>query len=166
LLYQSDRTGDEEIWLMQADGTGKHNLTQAPRADDKLPAWSPDGTKIAFTSDRGTAHNDEEIVVMNNDGSNQTSISGSPADDYEPAWSPDGRRIAFGANRNSSYPDLRDERGRQRRATGSQHRRPGDRAQMVVGRKEHLFHELLEDGHAKRLRDFRGARALIGGDAA
>jgi Tol biopolymer transport system component len=95
LLYQSDRTGDEEIWLMQADGTGKNNLTQAPRADDQLPAWSPDGTRIAFTSDRGTAHNDEEIVVMNSDGSNQTSISGSPADDYEPAWSPDGRRIAF-----------------------------------------------------------------------
>ena len=95
LLYQSDRTGDDEIWVMHADGSGKRNITQAPRADDRLPAWSPDGTKIAFTSDRGSAHNDEEIVVMKSDGSNQVSISGSPADDYEPAWSPDGSRIAF-----------------------------------------------------------------------
>jgi Tol biopolymer transport system component len=95
LLYQTDRSGDDEIWLMQADGSGKRNLTQAPRADDRLPAWSPDGTKIAFTSDRGTAHNDEEIVVMNSDGSDQASISRSPADDYEPSWSPDGGRIAF-----------------------------------------------------------------------
>jgi Tol biopolymer transport system component len=95
LLYQSDRTDDDEIWLMNADGGGKRNITQAPRADDRLPSWSPDGTRIAFTSDRGSAHNDDEIVVMNRDGSNQVAISGSPADDYEPAWSPDGTRIVF-----------------------------------------------------------------------
>jgi TolB protein len=95
LLYQSDRTGDDEIWVMQPDGSNRRNLTQAPRADDQFPAWSADGTKIAFTSDRGTAHNDQEIVVMSSDGSNQTAISDSPADDYEPAWSPDGTRIAF-----------------------------------------------------------------------
>jgi Tol biopolymer transport system component len=95
LLYQSDRTGDDEIWVMRPDGSGKRNITQAPRADDRLPAWSPDGTRIAFTSDRGSAHNDEEIVVMKSDGTNQLTISGSPADDYEPAWSPDGNRIVF-----------------------------------------------------------------------
>jgi Tol biopolymer transport system component len=95
LLFQSDRTGDNEIWTMQADGRSKQDLSNAPRADDRLPAWSPDGSKIAFTSDRGAAHNDEEIVVMRSDGSEQISISRSPADDYEPAWSPDGRRIAF-----------------------------------------------------------------------
>lgn len=95
LLFQSDRNGDDEIWVMDARGGEAKNLTQAPRADDQEPVWSPDGTRIAFGSDRGSAHNDIEIVVMNADGSDQVSISRSPADDFEPTWSPDGRRIAF-----------------------------------------------------------------------
>jgi Tol biopolymer transport system component len=95
LLFQSDRNGDDELWIEQPDGTGMRNLTGAPRADDREPAWSPDGTRIAFTSDRGSAHNDAEIVVMSADGSNQVTVTNSPANDYQPAWSPDGRKIAF-----------------------------------------------------------------------
>ena len=61
-------------------------------ADDFSPSWSPDGTKIAFTS-----HMDDnrEIYIMNADGSNQTRLTNEPTGDFYPSWSPDGTRIAF-----------------------------------------------------------------------
>ena len=56
------------------------------------PAWSPDGRKIAFVSDRD---GNSEIYVMNADGSGQRRLTRNPAYDADPAWSPDGRTIAF-----------------------------------------------------------------------
>jgi Tol biopolymer transport system component len=56
-------------------------------------AWSPDGKKIAFSSDRD---GNIEIYVMNTDGSNQVNLTNSPEDEWSPAWSPDGKIIAFG----------------------------------------------------------------------
>src|SRR6266540_511909 len=76
-------------------GARPRNVSQAPEASDIEPVWSPDGTRIAFASNRVAAHNDFEIVVMGSDGSDQVNLSHSPANDYSPAWSPDGRRIAF-----------------------------------------------------------------------
>jgi Tol biopolymer transport system component len=65
-----------------------NNLTNSA-ADDRAPAWSPDGTKIAFVR-RG------DIFVMDADGSNPTNLTNSQSmDNQGPAWSPDGTRIAF-----------------------------------------------------------------------
>jgi hypothetical protein len=91
VAFVSDRPGDEEIYVMYADGTEQTNLTNAS-GDDWWPAWSPDGTKIAFNSDRD---DNMEIYVMNIDGTDQTNLTDDTAWDGGPAWSPDGSKIAF-----------------------------------------------------------------------
>ena len=70
------------IWLVPAEGGSAKAITDA-MGDCHEPAWSPDGTKIAFTSDRDASG---EIYVMNADGSNQTRLTslGGGAPDWEP----------------------------------------------------------------------------------
>jgi tricorn protease len=70
------------------------NLTHSPGAHDKWPAWSPDGSKVAFLSD---ASGEEEIYVVAQDGSSPPVkvTSGGKAFRYDPKWSPDNDHIAF-----------------------------------------------------------------------
>jgi TolB protein len=64
------------------------------------PAWSPDGRKIAFVSDR---NGNSEVYVMNAKGNGQRNLTRNPAFDADPAWSPDGRKIAFASKRDGEY---------------------------------------------------------------
>jgi dipeptidyl aminopeptidase/acylaminoacyl peptidase len=87
-----------DIAAMGVDGTNRVLLTTNP-ASDFNPALSPDGARIAFSSNRdGNA----EIYVMNADGSNQTRLTNSPASDAQPAWSPDSKKIAFTSDRDGN----------------------------------------------------------------
>src|SRR6266511_3929539 len=80
-----------EIYVMNADGSNLVRLT-TNSALDRMPMFSPDGSKIAFTSNRdGTT----EIYVMNTDGSDQSRITYRPGGDSQPSWSPDGTQIAW-----------------------------------------------------------------------
>jgi dipeptidyl aminopeptidase/acylaminoacyl peptidase len=82
------------MFSINPDGSGLTNLTNTGNARGELgPAWSPDGTKLAFAVDPYTEPS-SAIYVMNADGSDPTFI----AQNYfsSPAWSPDGKRIAFG----------------------------------------------------------------------
>jgi hypothetical protein len=99
IAFASNRDGNWEIYVMNADGSGVTRLTNNP-ADDRVPSWSPDGRRIAFDSKRDGNY---EIYVMNADGSGQTNLTNNPADDYMPSWSPDGRRIAFDSKRDGNY---------------------------------------------------------------
>jgi hypothetical protein len=141
IAFVSDRSGNSEIYLMNADGSGLRNLTNHPAGDgspawyrdgihlafvsnrnglaadiyvmdtfgliprrltnhpttwDGTPTWSPDGNRIAFGS---TRDGNNEIYVMNADGTDQVRLTNHPAHDRSPAWSPDGRHIAFVSDR-------------------------------------------------------------------
>ena len=91
-------TFDYEIFAMNPDGSGRTNLTNdgGDDAEDRMPAVSPDGTKVAFASDRGGTN---EIYVMGIDGSDPTNITNNTSYDAAPSWSPDGTKIAFMSNR-------------------------------------------------------------------
>ncbi|HEX8424060.1 MAG TPA: hypothetical protein VF634_11640, partial [Pyrinomonadaceae bacterium] len=96
----STRDGDgEEIWVMNADGTNQVKVTDVPGSQNLQPDWSPDGSKIAFLSNRISPYN-FELYVMSVDGTNQTRLTFNDAlvgahNDYYPEWSPDGTKIAF-----------------------------------------------------------------------
>ena len=81
---------------MDADGSNPTNLTQNPLVDEIGPAWSPDGSKIAFKRQG-------EIYVMDADGLNPISLtSGASNTDSSRTWSPDGTRIAFVSRRDNN----------------------------------------------------------------
>lgn len=99
IAFMSERDGNSEIYMMNADGSGAVRLTHNA-ATDWNPAWSPDGTRIAFASD---LTGNFEIYVMNADGSGLTRLTYYPEWDTDPAWSPDGTQIAFVRDFRSKY---------------------------------------------------------------
>lgn len=82
---------DFEIYVMDVNGTNVRRLTTSPGIDTE-PAFSPDGSKIAFASTRA---GNLDIWVMNADGSNPQRLTSSAFHETEPAWSPDGTKIAY-----------------------------------------------------------------------
>ncbi len=98
ITFLSDRDGNNEIYVMDADGSNEARLTNDAGADQR-PSWSPDGAKIVFKSYRD---GNGEIYVMNADGSNQTRLTNNAADDSGPAWSPDGTKILFKSDRDGN----------------------------------------------------------------
>ncbi len=90
--YGSDVV-DPAIYVMNADGTGRVNLSNGSY-DDGDPVWSPDGSRIAFTSSRGEGSSD--IWVMNADGTGLLNLTNNPSRTQgSPDWSPDGSRILY-----------------------------------------------------------------------
>lgn len=94
ILYQRAANLDKLV-VMNADGTGQKLLTPFT-ASDSDGAWSPDGSKIAFTS--GKPLGSTGIFVMTARGLQRVNVSKPSAHQYDhyPAWSPDGSKIAFG----------------------------------------------------------------------
>jgi Tol biopolymer transport system component len=83
---------------MNANGGNPTRLTFNPQSDTN-PAWSPDRTKIAFTS---TRDGNPEIYVMNADGTSRTRLTFTSAFEDDPSWSPDGTKITFWSSRDGN----------------------------------------------------------------
>ena len=103
LLFDSERDGNKEVYVMDADGGNQTRLTRN-NATDSATSWSPDGSQIAFASNRdnSSAYN-FDIYVMNADGSNVRKIVDDREYDAEPKWSPDGKKILFVTGRNGNF---------------------------------------------------------------
>lgn len=89
IAFRSNRDGNDEIYVMDSDGSNQVNLTNS-QALEASPAWSADGARIAFTSSKRFEENLEaEVYVMDANGSNQVDISNAQGDDFGPTWSSD-----------------------------------------------------------------------------
>jgi Tol biopolymer transport system component len=81
--------GSTDIWVMAADGSAEHNVTEDPEETGGAPDWSPDGSRIVYQR-RG------QLWMMNADGSGKQEIAGDvQGTKLSPAWSPDGELIAY-----------------------------------------------------------------------
>ncbi|HEU0303072.1 MAG TPA: hypothetical protein VFR32_00690 [Gaiellaceae bacterium] len=95
IIFVSTRDGNQEIYRMNADGSGQTRLTNHPAVESE-PNASPGGAKIAFVSGRD---GNWEIYSMNANGSSVTRLTNDPRTDVMPRFSPDGKRLAFVSTR-------------------------------------------------------------------
>jgi TolB protein len=82
IVFYSERGGPADLWVMDADGENRKQLTATP-ADEGGPVFSPNGKQIAFDTDRD---GNFEIYVMDEQGGNLRRLTDNPARDVSPAW--------------------------------------------------------------------------------
>jgi Ca2+-binding RTX toxin-like protein len=105
--YQSGGVGSSDLFSALPDGSEEINLTQTEGPSEIEPAWSPDGSRIAFSSDRDGHY---EIYTMAADGTDVQQVTFVPQGEsweynqsFEPTWSPDGTQIAFTGYRSDNF---------------------------------------------------------------
>lgn len=98
-VYASKANGNLDLFLQRVGGKNPTLLTKDSPADDSQPAFSPDGERIAFRSDRAPAG----IYVMEATGENLRPVT---AGGFHPSWSPDGKEIVY-SEAGRDLPDVR-----------------------------------------------------------
>jgi Tol biopolymer transport system component/DNA-binding winged helix-turn-helix (wHTH) protein len=100
VAFQSNRSGSEQIWTCDADGSSCLQVTSLDGPACGTPRWSPDGSLLAL--DARTA-GQPEIYVVSADGSKLRRLTEDPASDVVPSWSRDGLWIYFSSDRSGRY---------------------------------------------------------------
>jgi dipeptidyl aminopeptidase/acylaminoacyl peptidase len=124
------------IWMAAADGSWPPRRFTSGEKADADPRWSPDGTQLAFTSNR--ADKASQLFVMPVAGGEPRKLTSLKEDVSQAAWSPDGTRIAFVARvRDAAYDEEDDKNRRPRRLTRLQYKL--DSVGWTADRPQHLF---------------------------
>lgn len=98
IAFRSNRDGNFEVYVANADGSGQTRLTTTPtppsdaRPFSSMPSWSPSGDQIVFRSNRA---GEADIWVMDADGARQRKLRALDGDERYPGFSPDGKQIVF-----------------------------------------------------------------------
>ncbi len=100
IAFSSGRSGNNEIWVCDADGLNPVQLTSFAGPDVGSPRWSPDGGQIAFDS---IAEGHRDIFVVSAEGGKRRRLTEDDSEDVRPSWSLDGRWIYFGSNRTGDW---------------------------------------------------------------
>lgn len=93
IAFSANYAGNAQIYSLNLLNGNLINVSETS-TNDRFPAWSPDGSKIAFVSREGG----NNLYIMNNDGSNRTQLTSDQNVVSNPAWSPNGNKIAFELN--------------------------------------------------------------------
>jgi Tol biopolymer transport system component len=114
IAFWSKRDGNQQLYVMEADGSNETVLTANPQPDNPhgrwAPDWSPNGMRIAFemNQDVGVSCNCTNIYTIKADGTGLRRITREARLDAGPAWTPSGRALLFArqGEATSAYPDL------------------------------------------------------------
>ncbi|MGH9224818.1 MAG: DPP IV N-terminal domain-containing protein [Acidimicrobiales bacterium] len=103
IAFESNRDGNTEVWIMNANGSNPTQLTFTASGSNSPGSWHPDGSAITFQS---TRDGNFEVYKVNIDGTELTRLTNLAVEDSLPAWSPDGTTIAFSSRRQDPAADV------------------------------------------------------------
>ena len=153
LSEERDEYGSS-IWVVDADGGGAPRRFTAGPKRDRDPRWSPDGTRLAFVSER-EGKTKGQLYVMPADGGEPTRLTDERHGVTDPVWSPDGRRLAFTARVGGwQEPEREEDKQKSKPArviTTLKYRWNGEG--FTYDRRRHVFVVAAEGGPARQLTD-------------
>lgn len=104
IAFISDRRGQNNLWVMNADGSNQHQVTRLPGASF-APFFTPDGTRIIFASNyRQPESRNFDLYLVNPDGTGLEQVTTNPEFDAFPMFSPDGTKLVWASNRHGAQP--------------------------------------------------------------